>query len=1081
VAGRGAAIFIYSCKDTHILGAPKKKDFSLSMTQPLPATPLPFGFYDRLVRKDEAGDIKALVNSNSALVSPASKAQRREHLLDELTARLADILDNISGQKSISEAEQAELKLIGGLLREARQTADDEIDNLPAEPLTVLRAIHAPDAIPTFPETGLRRPAIFTAARNDPSLLNELRSELACTDRVDILVSFITWSGVRKILDILKSTTALDATGNPRTRFRILTTTYIGATEARAVNALAQLPGVDVRISLDGRRNRLHAKAWMFHRLTGFGTAYVGSANLSEAALVGGIEWTVKFTQARDPDLYMAACANFEALWNDGEFQPYDPNDEPQRIALENALKEQRRKPGQSEQSSDPIALHTWFDLKPKPYQVEMLDRLASERRHGRMRNLIVAATGTGKTVVAAFDYERMSRSAGTPPRLLFIAHRIQILKQAMTTFRQVLRDPSFGELLDGDNEPTQYEHLFATITTVHRRALATKLGADYWHVVIVDEAHHLAAATFDQFIGSVTPAFLLGLTATPERADGKSLHPYFDCRHDGSPAVSLRLWDALDQQLLAPFEYYATTDETDLRSIKWNRPEELAQLDTLISSNTARSALVTNALQRYVSDLGQLKAVAFCVSVAHAEFMAAWFAKMGLPACSLTGKNTPQQRDSAIQDLRAGKIKLICTCDLFNEGVDIPEIDTLLLLRPTQSPVVFQQQIGRGLRLADKKESCLILDFVGLYDEEFRFDVLLRSITGQTRKQLKESVESGFGHLPAGCHIQFDRVSREQVLTSLRKSLELNAKRIRHELAAWASQRNGQPLTLSSFLRDNDFDITDLYTNSRSWTSYKRDINLPVAAPGPREDELTRRMQAILHVNDPSALQAWTTMLSTGEIDDRRVQMLAYQVLHRQDEYIDPTGFRELIRQHPAIQQEMLEIFDWLQEETFIDKIPIAGMPSDWPLTLHARYSRREILTAVGHLTDAKRPQFREGCLRLVDEQIELMFVTLDKREGFGDRVQYHDYAISPDRFHWQTQNMASTRNATGRRYIDSKTNGWTFQLFVREDADSAYIALGPVRLESHEGDRPISIVWALDTPMPVEVFRHFSVLRSA
>jgi superfamily II DNA or RNA helicase/HKD family nuclease len=894
-------------------------------------------------------------------------------------------------------------------------------------------------------------------------------------------VSFITWSGVRKIFDILKSATALDANGNPRTRLRFLTTTYIGATEARAVNALAQLPGVEVRVSLDGRRNRLHAKAWMFHRLTGFGTAYVGSANLSEAALVGGIEWTVKFTQAKDPDLYMAACANFEALWNDGEFQPYDPSDELQRVALENALREQRRKPGQSEHSSEPIALHTWFDLKPKPYQVEMLDRLASERRHGRQRNLVVAATGTGKTVVAAFDYERLSRDAGAPPRLLFIAHRIQILKQAIATFRQVMRDPSFGELMDGDNEPTQYEHLFATITTVHRRGLATKLGADYWHVVIVDEAHHLPATTFDQFISSIKPAILLGLTATPERADGKSLNPYFDCRHDGSPAVSLRLWDALDQQLLTPFEYYATADETDLRQIKWNRPEELSQLDSLISSNTARSALVTNALRQYVSELSQLKGIAFCVSVAHAQFMADWFEKTGLPACSLTGKNTPQQRDSAIQDLRTGKVKLICTCDLFNEGVDIPEINTLLLLRPTQSPVVFQQQIGRGLRLADRKESCLILDFVGLYGEEFRFDVLLRSITGQTRKQLKDAVENGFGHLPAGCHIQFDRVARERILTSLRKSLLLNATRIRQELAVWASQRGGQPLTLSSFLRDNDFDINDLYANNRSWTSYKRDINLPVAASGPREDELTRRMGAMLHVNDPCALDAWTTVLSTGEIDERRVQMLAYQVLHRQDECISPAEFSALIRQHPAVQQEMLELFDWLQEETLIEKTPIADIPPDWPLTLHARYSRREIQTAVGHLTARKRPQFREGCLPLADEQIELLFVTLDKREGFGDRVQYHDYAISPDRFHWQTQNMAGVRNATGRRYLDSGTNGWRFQLFVREDADSAYIALGPVTLEAHEGDRPISIVWKLKIPMPAEVFRRFSVLRSA
>ncbi|MFD2271508.1 hypothetical protein ACFS07_10995 [Undibacterium arcticum] len=336
---------------------------------------------------------------------------------------------------------------------------------LPAEPLRILRAVHAPDAVPTFPQTGLRRPWIFTSARSDPSLLNELRAELGNVDRVDILVSFITWSGVRKLIDVLKLATALDAGENPRTRFRILTTTYIGATEVRAVDALAELPGVELRISLDGRRNRLHAKAWLFHRMTGFGTAFVGSANLSESALIGGIEWTVKFTESGDFDLYAAACANFETLWNDGEFQLYDPkkNDE-QRLALTVALQEQRRRPGRSNDNSEPIAIHTWFELRPKAYQLEMLERLEAERQHGRWRNLVVAATGTGKKQWwrrSTTNVERVKRVAPQGCSSLRIAFKF--LRQALATFRQVLRDPAFGELLDGENSPSQYTHLFAT------------------------------------------------------------------------------------------------------------------------------------------------------------------------------------------------------------------------------------------------------------------------------------------------------------------------------------------------------------------------------------------------------------------------------------------------------------------------------------------------------------------------------------------------------------------------------------------------------------------------------------------
>lgn len=1043
--------------------------------------PLPNGLYDRLIYSDEAAQIEELADTQRALISEPSSSQRREHLIDEMASRLPELLDDVV---SLSEdkADQAriELQLIAHMLREARSLAKTSPEpRHPAEPLKLLKAVHAPNAPPQLPQTGLRRPWIFTSARNDPSLLAELRAELSAADRVDILVSFITWSGVRKLLDVLKQSTSLDANGVPRTQFRVLTTTYIGATEVRAIDALASLPGVQLRISLDGRRTRLHAKAWLFHRDTGFGTAFVGSANLSESALIGGIEWTVKIAQAADSGLFSAASAHFETLWNDAEFQTYDPNNQEQRRTLETALREQRRGPKRGEESSAPIAIHTWFELRPKSYQLEMLERLAAERRHGRNRNLVVAATGTGKTVVAAFDYARLVQQEGSPPRLLFVAHRIQILKQAIATFRQILRDPSFGELMDGYNEPTQYEHLFATITTMHSRGLVSKLGQGYWRMVIVDEAHHLPANSFDQFVRQVRPSILLGLTATPERADGKNLNEYFDLRPDGSPAVSLRLWDALDQQLLAPFEYYATADETDLSQVRWNRLEEAAQLDALISSNDVRSRTVINALQQYVSDLNRLKGIAFCVSVRHAEATANWFEKSGLPARSLTGTNTPEERENAIKSLRAGEIKLICTCDLFNEGVDIPEVNTLLLLRPTQSPVIYQQQIGRGLRLADGKDSCLVLDFVGQYGEEFRFDTLLRTITGLSRSQLKQSVESGFGLLPTGCHIQFDRVSRERVLSSLRASLNLNAVRLRQELASWAALRAGKPIRLKDFVRENQLDISDLYTNNRSWTSYKRDVGLPVLPSGPREDELSRRMGSVLHANDPALLKAWTTMLTTGEQDSRRVQMLAYQVLHKRENLIDPAGFLSLFQEHPALRDELIEIVELLEEEATIPCNNLPGAPENWPLTLHARYGRREIQAAVGHLTPTLRPMFGEGCLPLADLKIELMFVTLDKSEGFSERVQYHDYAISPDLFHWQTQNRAGANNATGRRYLDSHDNGWGFQLFVRENQASAYIALGPVTLEQHEGDRPISITWRLKQPMPVEVFRRFSVLR--
>ena len=1045
------------------------------------------GLYDRFILDDELAEINQLIQEGRATVQTPSFVENREYLLTELMNRLPELLDEISSSKdSSSEKNQAEIKLISTLLKNVRLEKKAELEaDLIAQPPQVLRSIHEPNMPGIYPVTGLRTPWLFSSARSEPSLLHELIAELQAVDTVDILVSFITWSGVRKIIDVLKQATAIDATGKSRTQFRILTTTYIGATESRAVNALAELPNVELRISLDGRRTRLHAKAWIFNRNSGFGTAFIGSANLSESALISGIEWTVKLTQISNEPIFKNAQAHFETLWNDGEFLHYDPRNQDHRNALEKALHKEASHGKTNPNNSELIAIQSWFDLSPKPYQQEMLDRLAAERLHLRYRNLVVAATGTGKTVVAAFDYARLAKEKGGQPRLLFVAHRVQILIQAISTFRQVLRDSNFGDLLDGNNEASQHEHLFSTINTAHNRNLVGQHGADFWNMVIIDEAHHLPASSFDKFVTSIRPAILLGLTSTPERADGKSLNQYFDARPDGSPAVTLRLWDALDQELLAPFEYYATHDNIDLTSVQWKQKNIDVQLDNIISASDIRARSALQAVETYVSDLEKLKAIGFCISVRHAEFMADYFNSHGLPSKSLTGQHTQAERDHAINELKHGRLKVIFTCDLFNEGVDIPDVNTLLLLRPTQSPVVFQQQIGRGLRLSLGKQSCLVLDFIGTYSQDFRFDILLRSLTGQNRLAIKDSVEKGFGLLPTGCHIQFDRVARERVLASLKFALNLNVTRLTTELVAWANAKDKTQIKLKEFLLENEIDISDIYSGNHYWTELKRRAQLPTHPKGPREDELFRRVGSILYVDDVEILMAWHQALLHNKIDETRIQVLAHTFLVNQSELITPAQFILLKNHHPAIKEELIEVIEWQLEQTIQPYVHLDGVPSSWTLSLHNRYSRSDIITAIGYANAIKRPAFREGCLAIAEYKIELMFVTLDKSEGFSDRVQYHDFAISPKLFHWQSQNAASATNKTGRRYLDSiakpVANDWKFYLFVRENNDSFFAALGEVSLIKAEGERPISITWELKNAMSVELFRHFSILRAA
>jgi len=991
------------------------------------------------------------------------------------------------------ERSKRQLDLVNALLvtlrqRLAAEGAGEEsaaIVDLVAAPLRVLKAIHRNRQFPVPPEVGLATPWLFTAGKGSPSLLQEIRRELASADQVDILVSFITVSGVRKLQDVLQQITALSAHGRGATRVRILTTTYTGATEARALDELAHLPGCEVRVSLDGRRTRLHAKAWLFHRKTGFGSAYVGSANLSGAALTGGLEWTVKLTQRAQESLFARAIAHFETLWEDNEFQRYDPDNADHQRTLAVALGRESFGSGDG-----PAALASFFDLQPKTYQQEMLEQLTAERVHGRCRNLVVAATGTGKTVVAAFDYRNICQAEGGRPRLLFVAHREEILRQALRTYREVLRDPEFGELLSGSHEPERRDHLFATIDSVTSRDLVATVGADYWHTVVVDECHRLAADRFDAFVKAVRPRVLLGLTATPERSDGQPIAQYFDPRADGSPAVELRLWHALDLQLLAPFEYYACDDATDFSAVPWDRPGEREAVDNLVTGNDVRARLVVNEWRRLASDAARSRALIFCVSVAHAEFMTDWLNRTGLPAACVVGATPLDERRRAPQRLASGELCALVTVDLYNEGIDLPTVDTLLLLRPTQSPVLFQQQIGRGLRLAPGKESCLVLDFVGQHRADFRFDRLLSSLTGLSRRALTDGVENGFGSLPPGCHIHLQRQTREQVLQGLRALTVQNWRRLRTELQTYVALRGRTAVRLADFLHEQALDLEDVYRlttgQGRSgWTALKRDAGLIAEDPGPEEDYFSRRMADLLHVDDPQRLDL---MMAVGAAGDLGVlpdvsaapglQMLAYQIDGRHEQAASYSAFLGRLACHPRIREELAELSGVLQARSTLPFVPVPGL-ADTPLCLHAAYGAREILTAVGWLTAERRAPFQAGVLPLASRKIELLFVTLDKSEGYHDRIAYRDYAISAERFHWQTQNSAGPDTKSGRRYLESPANGWQFQLFVRPRKGEAYRACGRVIIEKAEGDRPMSLVWKLETPLPVRLFREFSVLR--
>ncbi len=876
------------------------------------------------------------------------------------------------------------------------------------------------------------------------------------------------------ILDDLRGLVS-QTTDDGSPRLRLITTSYMGATDPKAIDALSALPNTQVRVSYDTKRTRLHAKAYLIHRATGFGCAYVGSANLSHAALSEGLEWTSKISQYELPHLWAKVAGTFETYWNDIEFEPYTNESRPK---LRQAI--QRERKGGWREDGLPLA---HFNLHPYPYQEEILDIFSAEREvQGKYRHLLVAATGTGKTMVAAFDYSRWSSAQevhGHRPSFLFIAHREEILSQALGTFRAVLRDQNFGDLLVGGRDPGQQMHLFCSIQSYNSRHLVA-LPPEHFDYVVVDEFHHAEAPSYLRLMNHLRPKVLLGMTATPERADGLDVFRWFD----GEASAEIRLPDAINRRLLCPFQYFGITDCVDLDGLTWQRGGyDVRQLDQLYTGNDARAGLVLDKVRELLLDPEQARGLGFCVSVAHASFMARFFTDHGLPAMALSAQSDDEERRLAQQKLVRREVNFLFVVDLYNEGVDIPVADTVLLLRPTESLTVYLQQLGRGLRLHEEKECLTVLDLIGAQHRRFRFASRLRALSSEPTVRLDQEVEQGFPHLPAGCAIRLERVAQQQVLENIRQSLHLRRPQMVSEMKE-LGRHLGRPPTIREAVEYLHTELDELLKRGL-WSRLLADAEL-LDAPQDRDEELLAKgIRRLAHIDDPHQIQFLLRWLRNGNaatadpLVDRRMTLLFVTLFGAESNgWSAERAFRRL-RENAAAYRDLITVLEYRLHAAHTRFESIKPALSG-PLALHATYTRDEILVGLGHWTLERRPDFREGVLHMPNAKTDVFFVTLHKTEtAYSPTTMYEDYAISDRLFHWQSQSTTSVASPTGHRYIHHRSMGYTPLLFVREykrlpnGLASPYCYLGPGEYVSHEGSRPISIVWRLQQPMPARLLR--------
>ncbi|HEV7381789.1 MAG TPA: DUF3427 domain-containing protein [Dyadobacter sp.] len=893
---------------------------------------------------------------------------------------------------------------------------------------------------------------------------SELKKEILSSDKIYFLVSFIKWSGIRIFQKELEEFTKR---GN---QLKVITTSYMGATDLRAVEFLASLPNTQVKVSYNTENERLHAKSYLFFRNTGFHTGYIGSSNLSRSALTSGLEWNLKVTTQEVAHIIDKFGKTFETYWQDKEFESFRVDEHAQKLRI--ALKREKNK--------DLSASPSFFDIKPFPFQEEILEKLEAERLvHGRNKNLLVAATGTGKTVISAFDFRRFLKK-NPNARLLFVAHRKEILQQAKETFAGILRDSNFGELWGDGQEPDRYDTVFASVQTLSNRIETLALSENYYDFVIIDEVHHIAANSYRPILSHFKPKILLGLTATPERMDGADILNDF-CN---TIAAEIRLPEALNRKLLCPFQYFGISDSIDLSQASWQNGRYLpSELTKIYTSNDIRVGEIVNHCKNYLADYEDVRALGFCITKEHAIYMAEKFSLAGLKADYLVSGNDREELRTTIKSRFLRKeINYLFVVDIFNEGVDIPELDTALFLRPTESLTVFLQQLGRGLRLAEGKECLTVLDFVGNARPEYDFEGKFRALIGKTNTSTKEELERDFPHLPLGCSIVLERKAKEFILQNIRAATRLNVNQLTNKIANYKHQTS-LPLTLKNFIAFYHIPVQAIYKRG-TWNRLCVQANQVEDFSTVNEVEFKRAVaKKWIGCNSYSYLSFilklakksfQINLADFNELDKLMLTMLHY------DFWQTAGGAETLgesirrIGENATLVSEIIEVLELL-----IDKISHleldVELPYSQPLKVHSRYTKDQILAALGDSTFETKSNNREGVANLGSKNTELLFVTLEKTEqNYSPTTLYDDYAISETIFHWQSQNTARPETGKGLSYIKQNETDKLILLFVREKNEDefgytiGFVFLGLADYRDHYGAKPMSIHWELKEPIP-------------
>lgn len=983
--------------------------------------------------------------------------------------------------------------------------------SLPDKPIRILKALFSSSQFTDSqmkkvsqeaPLTGLKFGELFTG-KGELQLESELRREIATSDRVLILMSFIKLTGLNMIKDDLEKLI------NRGKTVQIITTTYLGATDAKAIEQLKEL-GAEIRISYNPNLGRLHAKSWIFIRDNGLSTAYVGSSNLSRDALTNGTEWNLKITSSQNKHMYQKMIMEFESLWKDPEFEFYQLDDK-ERLSealvaatykapgfklsdLPEDLRQQVREYIRGKRPQQHSSIDELDKIRPYPFQLQILEELSVQRNvHGQFRNLVIIPTGGGKTVLSALDYKRFAETEGRLPKLLFVVHRKEILKQALKTFRSVLQNPTFGQLWVDGEIPGSWDHVFASIQTLNsnKDESISRWQPDNFDYIVLDEAHHGSAGSYQFLFEYFNPQVLLGLTATPERMDGQDIKKYFG----GEFSSEMRLEDGISKGLLCPFQYYGISEGVpDLSGVSWQAGKYNQTLleEKLLSEKYVNAVL--SAMNRYTNCLDDGYTIGFCSSINQAKYFTDKLRDFNISTEYIIGSHDDPERERIIQRFRNNQTKVLLTVDLFNEGVDIPEISTVLFLRPTESLTVFLQQMGRGLRTFPGKDLLTIMDFVGHANQKYDFSHKFKALTSVPTLKVKDEIEKQFPHLPPGCGIYLEEVAQKTILKQISSHLPSTVKKIYDQIEEYL--RVHPDASMPTFLHDTEWDVEMLFaqrnsdTGLRGWSHIRSKIANDV-------DNVFHTIEwkkistfiynTLLAVDSATQLNIWKSTLekiqanqSLEYVDGWLLEEMGQIKVDKELRWPTPEGLENWLSANKDACKEFIEYIDWrLHHVEILEEMPTAELG---PQRLFVKYSQKSMRWLLNDSTYGKSDVAQSGVWRPKDGKHWILRVTLKKEDRFfSESTRYFDWAMDESIFHWETPNNWIQESGNGAKFLREIQEGVPVYLLVREKKHdehgrtSSFWNFGRVKLipNSVEGQRPIKMQLELEKPLPVSIFR--------